>query len=403
MSESSRQLQLYVLDDEPDICRYIGSVAEALGFSVQSSQSPTSFINSYSSNIDLLVLDLYMPGIDGIELLRYMAENTPPRYLLLISGGDSIVLKSAQKLAKELGLNVIGALQKPFRRRILEDALLQVIEADASFSPAQVPLEVPALAELEQAINQGHINVVFQPQVDCVDRTLVGFEALARWEHERLGHIPPLVFVAMAEKAGLVPQLDRQVMHKAITWLALFKEFAPNLRLSVNMSANTLSDLALPEWVMQELQQKDLPPECLSIEVTETALMTDLVKSLDILTRLRMKGVTLSIDDFGTGYSSMSQLVRIPFTELKIDGSFIEGGTQDKECRAVAKASAMLAKELGMRIVAERVSSEAALDLVRELQCDLAQGYFTGKPMGADQVVQLLTQPLPAAVMSGES
>ncbi|MCV6609583.1 MAG: EAL domain-containing response regulator [Amphritea sp.] len=391
MNESNRKMILHVLDDEPDICRYISFVAGALEFDVQSTESPSAFLRNYSADIDVLVLDLYMPGIDGIELLRYMADNVPPRNIILISGGDSIVLKSAQKLAGELGLHVKGVLQKPFRRSDLEQVLLEVKNADVGITAHQLPVELPSLNELQEAIEQGDISVVFQPQVRCSDQKIQAFEALARWEHKRIGPISPLIFIAMAEKAGLIADLDWLVMKKAVAWLALFKDLDLHVKMSVNMSAYTLSDLTLPERVIQELQRSRIPAESLSIEVTETALMTDLVKSLDILTRLRMKGVVLSIDDFGTGYSSMAQLVRIPFSELKIDGTFVEGAVLDKECKAIVKASVMLAKELGMQVVAERVSSESALQLARELKCDLVQGYFTGRPMSPEQVVQLLT------------
>lgn len=390
MEQSNRKLVLHVLDDEPDICRYISTVADGLGFATYTTESPASFIENYSAGIDVLVLDLYMPDIDGIELLRYVSEREPPQHLILISGGDYIVLRSAQKLAQELGLSVVGTLHKPFRRYELEQILQRIQACGVDSFPLQAPVRPPSAAELKAAIDNDAIQVVFQPQVRSSDQALIGFEALARWDHEQLGPVPPLLFVAVAEQAGLIAALDRLVMEKAISWLALFQDFDPALRLSVNMSAHTLSDLALPEWVVQVLAKRGVAPEYLTIEVTETALMTDLVKSLDILTRLRMKGVTLSIDDFGTGYSSMAQLVRIPFTELKIDGSFIESGIHNKECRAVVKASSMLAKELGMRVVAERVSSAAALTLVQELQCDLAQGFYTGKPMGSEQIVQLL-------------
>lgn len=393
MIQANHSLVLHVLDDEPDICRHICVIADAMGFNTHSTESPAAFLESHSVDVDVLVLDLYMPGMDGIELLRYLAEGAAPRHLILISGGDSIVLRSAQKLAQELELNVVGTLHKPFRRRALEQVLRKVLEADAIFTKPKPAGRPPTFAELREAIITDAIDVVFQPQVRSADQKLVGFEALARWQHPQLGNVSPLQFIAIAEQGELIAELDRLVMKKAIGWLALFKDFDPDLRLSVNMSARTLSDLALPEWVVQELDQRGIAAESLAIEVTETALMTDLVKSLDILTRLRMKGVTLSIDDFGTGYSSMAQLVRIPFTELKIDGSFIEGGIHNKECRAVVKASTMLARELGMQVVAERVSSAQVLELVQELECDLAQGFFTGRPVGPEQIVQLLLNP----------
>ena len=390
MTESSYKLRLKVLDDEPEICRYVCAVAESLDFDSHTPESPVSFMEDYSADTDVIMLDLYMPGVDGVELLRFMANNAPPKSIILMSGGDEVVLKSAQKLAEELGLNVIDVLRKPIRKRALESALLRVPKINTNHTLAPASQASPTLGELSSALSNDEIEVVFQPQIQCSGHKLVGLEALARWSHPRLGNVPPLEFIAMAEKAGLVAQLDRQVMRKAICQMAQFNESNESLRLSVNMSAHTFNDLELPEIVVGMLDDCGLKPESLSIEVTETAVMRDLVKSLDIFTRLRMKGVSLSIDDFGTGYSSMSQLVRIPFSELKIDGSFVESAYRDRECRAVVRASALLAKELGMTVVAEGVSSRAALTLVAELGCDLAQGYFTGRPLPPKSILELL-------------
>ena len=181
-------------------------------------------------------------------------------------------------------------------------------------------------------------------------------------------------------------------MRKSIRQLARFQQLNANLCLSINMSAHTFSDLSLPEIITRELEINQLSAEYLSIEVTETTVMQDLSRSLDILTRLRMKGFHLSIDDFGTGYSSMSQLVRIPFSELKIDRSFVMNIDTDRECRAVVKASILLAHELGMKTVAEGVSSQAVLEIIKELNCDRAQGFYTGKPQSAEDIIRLLVE-----------
>ena len=396
MTQANQALRLHILDDEIDICRYVSSVAEQLGFIANYDVSPARFIEHYPADIDVLVLDLYMPDIDGIELLRFLVDNThtPPRYLILISGGDEVVLKSAQRLAEELGLNILSVLSKPVRKHVLEAELNKALQLGESTVPLRNSNSTPTLAELKTAIAEGHIDVAFQPQVLCCNQKVVAVEALARWDNPRVGAVEPLTFVTMAEQEGLIAELDHLMMRKAISWLSLFQRYDENLRLSLNMSAHTVSDLSLPELVLGQLEKYAVTPESLSIEVTETALMRDLIKSLDNLTRLRMKGIQLSIDDFGTGYSSMLQLVRIPFSELKIDGSFVEGGVHDRECKAVVNASVMLAKELGMSVVAEKVSNADVLSLAKDLGCDLAQGYFTGRPIPPEDVIQLLKKQL---------
>ena len=379
-----------MLDDEPDFCAYVCSVANAIGFNASSPESTQFFLDNYAPGKELVLVDLYMPGIDGVELLRFMANAEPPKSIILMSGGDESVLRSAQKLAHELGLSVVDIIRKPIRKAELEKVLLRALGVMPSALIDTVSQVTPPTTDLENALVSEDIDVVFQPQRRCSDGALVGVEALARWHHKELGAIPPLVFVASAEAIGVVATLDRIVMRKAVKHLSTFVGVCDNIRLSINMSAHTFSNLELPELVTEDLENVGISPSSLVIEVTETALMQDLRRSLDILTRLRMKGIQLSIDDFGTGYSSMSQLVRIPFSELKIDRSFVEDADSVKDCRAVVKASIMLAHELGMTTVAEGVSSQTLLDLVTELGCDISQGYFTGKPMSAASVLSLL-------------
>jgi len=150
------------------------------------------------------------------------------------------------------------------------------------------------------------------------------------------------------------------------------------------MDACNFKDLGLPEWIEQQIKKYNLHPEQVIFEITETALMQELIKSLDILTRLRMKEVALSIDDFGTGYSSLSQLYRIPFSEMKIDQSFVTHAPTDAEALAIIKMSILLGHELGMTVVAEGIETQQTWDLLADIGCDIAQGYFIAKPMSGN-------------------
>ena len=385
-------LKLEILDDEHEFCEFVCAVADGMGFETRSTINPEEFVDEYHlGRKEVVLLDLYMPNIDGVELLRFMADTRPPAAIVLMSGGDEQVLKSAQKLAGELGLNVVETIRKPIRKKQLEQVLVKIPEYINSSLEVENSRITPSLVALENALSREEINVVFQPQINCLTGKICAVEALARWTHSKLGQIPPLAFIPMAESYGLIAELDVLVMRQSIRHLSRFHELDPDLRLSINMSAHTFSDLSLPEIITDELGKFHLKPDCLAIEVTETAVMQDLRRSLDILTRLRMKGVYLSIDDFGTGYSSMSQLVRILFSELKIDRSFIKNIDTDKECLAVVRASILLARELGMKTVAEGVSSQTILDMLKELNCDKVQGFFTGKPQSVEKIIELLS------------
>ena len=196
-------LMLEILDDEQDFCEYVGAVAEGMGFEVRATNRPEIFIDEYHLNDkEIVLLDLYMPQIDGVELLRFMAEARPPIALILMSGGDELVLKSAQKLAKELSLNVIDIIHKPIRKKQLEQVLKKIPEQVNSSLAVDNSHITPSLIALENVLKREEIDVVFQPQINCQTGKVCAVEALARWHHTKLGQIPPLAFVPMAESYG---------------------------------------------------------------------------------------------------------------------------------------------------------------------------------------------------------
>ena len=184
--------------------------------------------------------------------------------------------------------------------------------------------------------------------------------------------------------------LTSWVIEEAVKQEQIWKSLSHTIPISVNISASNITSLSLPEQVGELLESKQLDSAMLTLEITETVLMGELVTSLDILTRLRLKGIGLSIDDFGTGYSSLSQLHKVPFSELKIDQSFVSAMIEDEQARAIVKTCIMLGHELKMKVVAEGVESEAQLKLLRHMGCDISQGFFCSKPVSADKLTELL-------------
>lgn len=192
----------------------------------------------------------------------------------------------------------------------------------------------------------------------------------------------------MAENNGLISELTSKIIEQAVEQAKYWKSQKLAVQISVNISAENITSLSLPEQLIQMLRQHQLDPTMITLEVTESALMGQLVTSLDILTRLRMKGIKLSIDDFGTGYSSLSQLYRMPFTELKIDQSFVMNMTHDEETRGIVKTCIILGHELNMCVVAEGVEGKATLELLRKMGCDVAQGFHIARPMPAEDLME---------------
>jgi len=383
--------KLLVIDDEPEIGAFVRDVALEMGYDAVSTHRPDKFEQFYSDDIDVIVLDLFMPGRDGIELLRIMVEQESNSSIILISGYDKSVLNSAQKLASEQGLSVVGTLTKPIRYSDLEMFLNSIVFTDKYKSNDTVNVvELPTQQELHNAFKRGELEPFFQPKVNFLDNSLVGVEALIRWNHPQRGLLGADVIIPLAEASGMMDALSIEVLQRSFKQTSEWLSEGLKTNISINMAPCNFKDLNLPEWIDNKVKQYGLGTDQIILEITETTLMQELIKSLDILTRLRMKQVKLSIDDFGTGYSSLVQLHRIPFSEMKIDRTFVMRATFDKEALAIVKMTTLLGHELGMEVVAEGVEDQETWDLLANIGCDIAQGYFIAKPMPGSQLIEWL-------------
>ncbi len=381
--------KLIVIDDEIDLANFVSDVATQAGFNVRQFNNAGLFKEQYNKCADVIILDLIMPGVDGIEVIRYLAEIKCDALLILMSGFDSGVLHSAQTLASEHGLNFAGSLSKPFRAVELSE-LLNGLSITAKSLRANVNIEPPSVDEIRDAIANHELVVYYQPKVAlnvaAGENTVTAVEALVRWQHPERGLISPDLFVPSAEQNGLIDDLTWVVLEQAMAQCMSWREQGLIMQIAINMSAKTLKDLNLPERMGHLIQKYHLQPSQLVLEITESALMQELVKSLDILTRLRMKGVYLSIDDFGTGYSSLVQLHRAPFSEIKIDRSFVSTMETDTEAAAIVETIIMLGHKLNMKTVAEGVETLSCQKKLAELGCDQAQGYLFSRPLPANKV-----------------
>lgn len=383
--------KLIVIDDEKDLAGFVCDVAEQSGFIAEQYNDALMFKQQYDKCADVIILDLMMPGVDGVEIIRFLAEIDCDALLILVSGFDSGVLHSAQQLAIEQGLNFSGSLNKPFRPDILAKMLKGLSIVPKSANTKQF-VDPPSVAELRQAIKLNELVVYYQPKIDINDLSFTAVEALVRWQHPKQGLIGPNLFISMAEENGLIDDLTWVVMHQAMTDCKIWKNNGLDTKVSVNMSAHTLKELYLPEKMEILMRQHGLDPSHVMLEVTETTLMKELIKSLDILTRLRMKGFHLSIDDFGTGYSSFLQLHRVPFSEIKIDQSFVFDVEKDEEASSIIETIILLAKKLKMKTVAEGVETEGCFKKLSDMGCDQAQGYLFSKAIPANEVMEWFSE-----------
>lgn len=345
----------------------------------EQAQQALDLLESQVDAINLVFCDLQMPEIDGVEFVRHLARIGYRGSLVLVSGEDGRVLQTVQRLAQAHEVHMLGILGKP----VLPEALRQLLARHSSrraVLPGAPRRRFPP-EELRQAIAGGQLVNHYQPKVELASGRVVGVEALVRWAHPQAGLVPPDQFIGIAEEQGLIDALTHRVLADALAQARRWQDQGLDLRMAVNVSMDNLAALDFPDVVARLAQEAGVPPTQLTLEVTESRLMKDVRAPLDILTRLRLKRIGLSIDDFGTGHSSLAQLRDIPFDELKLDRSFVNGAGQDASLRAIVQATLAMARQLGMQSVGEGVEDQADWDCLRSLGCDVAQGYFIARPM----------------------
>jgi diguanylate cyclase (GGDEF)-like protein len=253
-----------------------------------------------------------------------------------------------------------------------------------TYSPTRLAL----LGELRAAIEGGQLAVAYQPKVDVPSGQIVGAEALVRWNHPRRGFVPPDEFVPVAEHTGLLRPLTLFVLESALGQCAQWRQAGHELNVAVNLSVRNLLDVELPGDVERLLATYGLPPVALELEITESALLADPVRTNGVLQALHKIGVGISIDDFGTGYSSLSYLRKMPVDELKIDKSFVTDMALDENAALIVRSTIDLGRNLGLRVVAEGVETREVWEQLAGRGCHVAQGYFFGPPTSAPEFLQ---------------
>ena len=340
--------------------------------------------------LDIVLCDLDMPEMDGMEFFRHLSKHQPGISTIILSGMDSALISSVEKMASSYGLRLLGAVEKPLSLEQLE-ALLGLhqeknLAKDVSkFPPTLTPKRSDfTLQEIMQAVEAKQIQPYLQPKVSMQTGRVVGAEALARWIHPQYGVIAPDDFIPLLERSDNMEGLTFLMLESSAQACLLLRKQGLELDISVNLSVMSLCDTSLAERITRVVLHSGLEPKHIIFEVTESAAMTSVAEALENLARLRMRGFGLSIDDYGTGFSSMQQLTRVPFTELKIDRSFVSDSAYNPSSRVVVESSIQMAHKLRVKCVAEGVEKREEWDMLKSMGCDVAQGYFIAKPMAVD-------------------
>jgi EAL domain-containing protein (putative c-di-GMP-specific phosphodiesterase class I) len=378
-------IKILVLDDDPLMLKLLSHMLDKLDFqsviTCDNGRAALEWIDIPGNYPELILLDLNMPEMDGVEFVRHLVERHYSGTLILVSGEGERMLQAAERLVHSHKISLLGYLHKPFTLEKMAELFRKWIPQPQS--KPRAAKKIYSADEVRAAISGGELVNYYQPKVEVATGHVVGVETLVRWKHSHDGLVFPDQFIGVAEAHGLIDDLTRVVLTGALAQTRLWQEIGLTLQVAINVSMDNLESLDFADFVARQAAEAGVPPQQVVLEVTESKLMRDARAPLEILTRLRLKRFLLSIDDFGTGNSSLAQLRDIPFDELKIDQSFVHGAWNNNTARAMFDASLGLAKQLNMKTVAEGVEDQDDWDLLRTTGCDTAQGYFIARPMPA--------------------
>ena len=377
--------RVLVIDDDEVVCELVSLLAATIGLHCDVARDAAAFPDYVSPDTSLILLDLMMPGMDGIEVLRRLGEKKCGARILLMSGMDKRVLETAEKLAQSHGLAVVGHVQKPFSPMELKSVLESVAAMEAPLKVKTVPAVAVSDEEVRTAVGSGQFLNYYQPQISLRTGLVIGVEALARWRHPTRGLILPENFLPRLDALGLMDDLCWKAAQLAFEEARHFvRRDGELLGLSINATTLSLINLDFPDGLTTLAKRYGFPTEKITVEITESHLINEISHTLDVLTRLRMKGFQLSIDDFGSGYAMMRQLQNVPATELKIDMSIIEKMHVNDSDRVMAEKIIEMGHDLKMKVIAEGVINQAQHDLLRAKGCDGAQGYWISHPLASE-------------------
>lgn len=388
MESSIRELKVLLVDDNLFMLELLEHSLIEIGVRhiAKSENGAEAIHHLKANNADVMVLDLNMPEMDGISLLRELKKLPYPPSVLIASSMEKAVIDAAKELVVSHGLDLIGAMRKPVNRDMLSDFLTSKVVEKVT-TKAEVMREVTA-EEIDDCIMERRIETYYLPKVDLANGRFLGVEALARMRTKEGEIIGAASFIATAKRYAQISSITVFVMEDVIKALKTWRQTNQVVPVSVNLSISDLEQYDLPEHMEQMVIDAGFDPSIITFEIPETSLINDVNKSLEVLSRLRMKGFGLAIDDFGIGAGSLQQLKRFPFTELKIDRSFVQNVDGDPKALAMLQIGVNLARRLGLKITAEGAERVEELRVIKKLGCDYVQGFYISKPKSMTDITE---------------
>jgi len=334
--------------------------------------------------VDIAIIDLALPGMDALELIRRLADAQCRAGIIIVGAQTNAVLFSVETMADAYGINVLGAIGKPVIGARLE-ALIANYVAPADKRDARAAEKPLSFAEVGQGLQAREFDPFFQPKIELETGQVKGLEMFARWRHPLYGVLGPASFMQALEDNRRIDFLDWSMIEKSVAACRTLHDQGIPISFSINVDQGTLAHPQFMDQIAACLARYRIMPDYITFEMTESAVLTTDPHFLERLLRLRMKGFGLAIDDYGTGRSNLQLLARIPFSELKIDRSFVDGASKKQAIGTVLRSCLGLARSLDRRSVAVGVETKQDWDFLQGLGCTYAQGYYIAKPMPVEE------------------
>ncbi|MES2824383.1 MAG: EAL domain-containing response regulator [Pseudomonadota bacterium] len=397
MKTALAELSVLIADDSITQQQYAQQLCTELGLvTIYTETNGVKALKVLQENvIDVVLVDLEMPVMDGVELIHAIAHHKLSTNVIILSAKDPILISSVGTMAEAEGLTVLGTFKKPLHLDLLQCSLLQFIvglQTQRTQLTADHLKDAPTVTgvELNHAITHGEMILAYQPKLTVQGLLLRGVEALARWQHPQKGLISPTIFIPLAERLGLINALTHHLLAMALNEKRNWQHMGLRFHIAFNLSPISLADEGLVDWIIALTQKYDVLPQEITFEITENALLNELACAIRTLARLRLKGFNIAIDDYGTGFANAQQLSRVPATELKLDRSLVHNVSTRPQQRTILASSIDLAKNLKMITVAEGVETLEDYKVLLELGADQVQGFYFSKPLYPNDLLEFV-------------
>lgn len=387
-----------IVDDDVLSRDIAASILRRLGareiVEADSGAAAIAWADADQSKLDLVLCDLRMPQIDGLETLEELAKRTYPRLFVLVSGADRRTIRAAAGAAARVGADSLRVVSKPVTLEKMQAIVTAMSEAavlpEQNWNLLQTsPPECSS--DIVRGLASGEFVPFFVPQVQSVTCRADSVEAVMRWRHSRFGVLSEKSFMTVAQSVGVLDQLFFSIFEQSIVQCVAWREKGIAIGMSINVPPSVLTARDLPQRLESAARLHGLAPHQITLEVAETEWLQDRANAQAVLTRLRLRGFGLAIDDFGAGFSSIQQLLAAPFNEMKLDASFMARTLVDRESAVALSSYLAVARELDMTVVAQGVETQLHQEHAARLGCDQIQGSLIGQPMNAEACEEWLS------------